>query len=70
MSERNGGNVAKRFFVQGTNDLHKRLQHLAIDRETSAEKLAGLLLAAAIELAERDPAFAKSPAHDVRKRAK
>lgn len=44
MSESKGGNVPKRFFVQGTVELHKLLQHLAIDVGTSAEKLAGELL--------------------------
>lgn len=48
--------VAKRFFVQGTEDLHKRLQHLAIDFGTSAEKLAGRLLEEAVARAERDAA--------------
>jgi hypothetical protein len=62
------GDMPKRFFVQGTETLHKRLQHLAIDRDSSAEKLAGVLLAAAVELAERDPSFAQGP--DAKKSAK
>lgn len=40
--------MAKRFFIQGTVALHKALQHLAIDLDTSAEKLAGELLADAV----------------------
>lgn len=43
-----------RFLVQGTEDVHKRLQHLAIDLDTSAEKLAGRLLAEAVERAEAE----------------
>lgn len=48
--------MPKRFFIQGTVELQKRLQHLAIDLDTSAEKLAGRLLDEAVEraLAERE----------------
>lgn len=35
----------KRFFVQAPEDIQVRLQHLALDLKTSAEKLAGEMLA-------------------------
>jgi predicted transcriptional regulator len=53
MSKAEGSKV-KRFFIQGTEDLHRRLQHLAIDLDTSAEKLAGKLLAEAVQRAEAE----------------
>jgi hypothetical protein len=49
----------KRFFVKAGNDLHQRLRILAIKRGTNTETMGGLLLAAAVEMAERDPSFAK-----------
>lgn len=52
--------VSKRFFIQGTVDLHKRLQHLAIDLDSSAEKLAGQLLAEIV--AQKEAELAKQPA--------
>jgi len=49
MSKEQGRQTVKRFFVQGTVDLHRQLQHLAIDLDTSAEKLAGQLLQEAVD---------------------
>jgi hypothetical protein len=46
--------MPKRFFIQGTVDIHKRLQHLAVDLDDSAEKLAGKLLAEFIPLVEAE----------------
>lgn len=46
--------VSKRFFIQGTVDLHKRLQHLAVDLDDSAEKLAGKLLAEYVPTVEAE----------------
>jgi predicted transcriptional regulator len=46
--------VSKRFFVQSTDVVQRALQHLAIDLETSAEKLAGFALAEFVERAQRD----------------
>lgn len=60
MSEAKGRTKMKRFFVQAPEDAHKRLQHLAIDRDTSAEKLAGMLLLDAIARAEAEEAVARS----------
>lgn len=54
MSDEKGRQNVKRFFIQSTADIHKRLQHLAIDRETSAEKLAGEMVAEAVARAEAD----------------
>jgi len=64
MSKAEGQNAVKRFFIQGTNALHKELQHLAIDLETSAEKLAGELLVEAVarkkaELADKQKSRGK-----------
>lgn len=56
----------KRFFVQGTPDLHKQLQHLAIDLNTSAEKLAGILLSQAVERASADVKAGRLKAGDVK----
>lgn len=46
--------VPKRFFIQSTDDIHKRLQHLAIDHGTSAEKLGGQFIAEAVARAEAE----------------
>jgi predicted transcriptional regulator len=54
MSKEKGQSVSKRFFIKGTVDLHKKLQHLAIDLNTSAERLAGELLAEAVERAKAE----------------
>lgn len=47
--------VLIRFPVKATEDVLRRVRHLAVDLNTSAEKLAGMLLTDAIKRAEHDP---------------
>lgn len=57
MSRDEGGKTLKRFFVKAPPEAHLRLQHLALDRGTSAERLGGLAI---LEwLAEQDKAAHK-----------
>jgi len=50
MSEKKDGNMPKRFFVAGTEELFKQLKILAIQMdEGGAEKLGGKLLAEAVQ---------------------
>ena len=44
-----------RFWVTSTNGVHKELRHLAIDLDTSAEKLAGIIVTEAVARAKGDP---------------
>jgi hypothetical protein len=48
----------KRFFIKANPDLHQRLRILAIKRGTNTEIMGGAIVAAAIDKAERDEAFA------------
>jgi hypothetical protein len=59
MSGHEGGKTLKRFFVQAPAEWHLRLQHLALDAGTSAEKLGGALLVKAIEQAESEQRHGK-----------
>lgn len=69
MSEKKGGDVAKRFFVKGTVDLFERMQHLAIDmKERGVEQLGGKLLAEIVAQKERE--FGRAAPHDAPKRPK
>jgi len=45
-------NMSERFFIKATPDVKKALAHLAIDLDASVEKLAGFLLAHALERAD------------------
>jgi hypothetical protein len=47
--------MTERFFIRTTPEARKLLLHLAIDLESGAEKLAGILLGDALEKARRDP---------------
>jgi hypothetical protein len=47
--------VSKRFFVDSTVDVQKALMHLAIDLDTSSEKLAGYILADVVARARANP---------------
>jgi hypothetical protein len=56
MAKGKGGEpVFKRFWIRGSEETRKALAHLAIDVDTSAEKLAGILLADAIARVHKDP---------------
>jgi len=54
MSRDKGEGKLKRFFVQAPADVQKRLRVLAIQLDTTAEKLGGILLERAVTLAEAD----------------
>lgn len=47
--------VLKRFWIRGTDETRKALAHLAIDLDTSAEKLAGFILADVVTKAQGNP---------------
>jgi hypothetical protein len=48
MAKGKGDETMKRFWIRGTDATRKALAHLAIDLDTSAEKLAGYILADAV----------------------
>lgn len=59
--------MTERFFIRSTPEVRKALLHLAIDLEASVEKLAGRLLAQAIERAESDVKAGKIKLADIKK---
>lgn len=49
------GDKMNRFWIKGTDDTRKALAHVAIDLDTTAERLAGYILADVLAKARDNP---------------